>query len=100
MAVNGVEKFAECIDIWIAGLRDKESRGEIMEAEVIPAAEAMRTAARLIASLGTRVEALERGAPGGGGGEKKRPLMEHRVIQGLAKLDDDKGKFWRWHQKV
>ena len=76
MAVNGVKEFAERIDIWIAGLRDKVSRGEIMEAEVIPAAETMLTAARLIASLGTRVEALERGAPGGGGGgEKRRPLM-------------------------
>ena len=74
MAANTVREFADRIEVWLAGLRDKEQRGEIMEVEVVPSAEAMRTAARLIAGLRARIEALEHGPQGGGGGDWRRSL--------------------------
>ncbi len=65
MAVN-VREFADTLDAWLGTLRDKESPGEILETDIIHAAEVLRSVARLITGLGGRIETLEKGPQGGG----------------------------------
>ncbi len=67
MAATG-RNLAAGVETWLQQLRDKESRGEIMEMEILQAAEALNSAAKLMISLSAHVEALEGARPASGGG--------------------------------
>ena len=45
--------LANKIDMWFSVLQDKDSRGEIMEIEIIQSAEATRSAMKVITVIGT-----------------------------------------------
>ena len=69
MAANAKE-FADKLDVWLRNFRDKESNGELIEAEMIHAVEALKNVARPITGLGARIDSLEKGPQAGRGEEK------------------------------